>query len=154
MKQIHLKIKVPEYISSHNITSETVHAAKECVSVYTFHHLEMMDHVNERTFFGNVTTVRFAMMKRGAESFFHTTQSTFRWVTHGHRPSTPSTFPLHLISLHWNPIQCGLEYICLKFSADAKSRRGKTSCIYATDDDTGTCWRITGGSIIAEMETK
>lgn len=78
MKQIHLEIKVPEYISSHNITSETVHAAKECVSVYTFHHLEMMDHVNERTFFGNVTTVRFAMMKRGVESFFHTTRSTFR----------------------------------------------------------------------------
>ena len=41
-------------ISSHNITSETDLAAKECVSVYTFHHLEMMDHVNRRTFSGNV----------------------------------------------------------------------------------------------------
>lgn len=40
-------LELPGYISSHNITSETDHVAKECVSVYKFHHLEMMDHVNE-----------------------------------------------------------------------------------------------------------
>lgn len=59
-------IELSEYISSHNITFETDRVAKECVLVYKFHHLEMIDHVNERTFFGNVSTVRYEM-KRDAE---------------------------------------------------------------------------------------
>ncbi len=32
--------------SSLNITSETDHVAEECVLVYKFHHLEMIDRVN------------------------------------------------------------------------------------------------------------
>lgn len=37
------------------------------VSVYTFHHLGMMDHVNKPAFFGNVTGTGFRMVKRDAE---------------------------------------------------------------------------------------
>lgn len=41
-----LLIEVHKYISSRNITSKTNRVAKECVLVYKFHHLELMDRVN------------------------------------------------------------------------------------------------------------
>lgn len=69
-----LQKELLENISSHNITSETATMLPENDLVYTFLHLEMMDHVNERTFFGNVTRVRFEMMKRDAEHSHHVIQ--------------------------------------------------------------------------------